>query len=356
MKGIRYREVYPGIFQITRKASRGNVRPQVNLYLIAGEEGLIFDAGHGDRKSVELVSKTIREICRKREESHGTCSVKRLMVSHAHGDHFSGAMGLSRKLGLEIILTEPIAAIVKDKKTFNQFFKGHRSEKDYTTTSRINKLYNLVTFKLWRFIFTRFFRFVFIPRPHRVISPVSKISINGEEWEIFPSPGHCPAHISLYNKTLGIIFTGDNILRSIAPWLGPPRSCLSRYMESLEAMLHLPNLKVILPGHGSPIENPRKRVEELIQWRTIRTSQVKEAVCSAGESGMMFKDILLSLYPGSSRRKRYIAKGWVQLTLDFLESRGVVERVHRGSRILFRSTAEDICREGREPQFFPTSL
>lgn len=337
MKDIDYKEVYPGIFRITRKQSRGNIRPQVNLYLIPGPDGLIYDAGHGDRNSIKLAAQAMREICHKWEDEHGTCQLNRLLISHGHADHFSGATGLRRELGVRIIATQHIADIIRDKKSFKAYFRGHRPSRLYHSTSFFYKRLLDVQYKLGRLLFVLFFKIRFMPNPDEIIPETSTISINNETWDIFPSPGHCPAHITLYNRSKGILFSGDNVLRTVAPWLGPPKSCLSDYMQSLKEFLDLPQLEVILPGHGSPIDNPRERIQELIDWRRLRTNQVLEIVSKEKEKGIRFGQLMKDLYPGSTSRKRYIASGWVQLSLDYLEDRGFVERVQKGTEIYFKT-------------------
>lgn len=338
MKGIYYQEEYPGIFRITRLASPGNIRPQVNLYLIAGQDGLIFDAGHGDRKSVRLTAAAIQNICDQWQRDHGPCKVRRLLISHGHGDHFSGATGLRRKLGLKLILTEAIAEIVKNKKSFKTHFRGHRSEKMYYSTSFLYRLLVTVQYAINRVIFGLFFRIKFIPDPDIIINEKSTLSINGEPWDIFPSPGHCGAHITLYNKEKGILFSGDNVLRKIAPWLGPPKSCLIDYVHSLEEMQQLPKLELILPGHGSAITDPRARLDELLEWRRLRTKEIYESIKDTGEKGIHFWALMKILYPTSPTRKRLMATGWVQLSLDFLENKGFAKREYKKSTILYIAT------------------
>ena len=39
------KEIYPDIYSITEKGSYGVFKPPENIYLLAGKDGLIFDAG-----------------------------------------------------------------------------------------------------------------------------------------------------------------------------------------------------------------------------------------------------------------------------------------------------------------------
>ncbi len=134
------------------------------------------------------------------------------------------------------------------------------------------------------------------------IRPGETISINGYTFAIIHGPGHCNDHIMLYDKKEGVLFAGDNILRSIYTWLGPPRSNLQEYYNTLEACLRLPNLKLVLSAHGSPILNPIERIKEIIEYRKLRTRQVYSIVANETH-GITFYRLLNSIYPRSLETK-----------------------------------------------------
>jgi glyoxylase-like metal-dependent hydrolase (beta-lactamase superfamily II) len=108
-------------------------------------------------------------------------------------------------------------------------------------------------------------------------------------------------------------------MKSINVWLGPPKSDLDDYEVSLAALANLPGLKIILPGHGSPVTDPYGRIGEIIEWRRKRTIDILNIIKSSTPDGITIKEILSKLYPGESRMKKEFAAGWVELTLQKLE-------------------------------------
>ena len=140
--------------------------------------------------------------------------------------------------------------------------------------------------------------------------------INGSEWRIFHSPGHSDDHITLYNPETGVLLGGDNILRSKFTWLGPPRSDIDLYLDSLKSIMNLPDLKVILSAHGSVITEPAERIREIIQYWENRIRQVRECVSGAGDKGISLREIISKLYPGSGRVKHEFVRGWILLVLE----------------------------------------
>jgi len=47
-------EVFPDIFLIKQKGSFGQIKPTENIYILAGHDGIIYDAGYGSRKTVKF--------------------------------------------------------------------------------------------------------------------------------------------------------------------------------------------------------------------------------------------------------------------------------------------------------------
>ncbi len=309
-------EVYPDIFMITETGALGALMPPVNLYVLAGDDGLIFDAGYGRKKILQHLGKEINRIKELVESRGGQFNITRALPSHTHPDHISGLPYLKREFGIRTILTEKMAGSMISRKHY------------YRVSSDGNDGAGLMERLLTGFVLkyfqpallgTRFTR-----HPDQLIDENAALSINGEPWRIFPAPGHCDDHIFLYNKTRGILFSGDNIMRSVTTWLGPPRSDIEGYLRTLEKALALPNLNLILSAHGSPITDPARRVRELIAHRHERTREILSIIEAGGGKGTTPRKILKKLYSGTEARKRLFAEGWVRLTLDYLEKKGEV--------------------------------
>ena len=128
-------------------------------------------------------------------------------------------------------------------------------------------------------------------------------------------------------KKKGVLFAGDNILRRITTWLGPPDSNLDDYIRTLEAFSRLPHLKIILSSHGGPITNPQERIKEVLKHRRRRTNQVKTIVDNNREIGVSPDEIIKELYPNAKLMKHELVRGWVVLTLRYLEEHGEIRSV-----------------------------
>ncbi len=327
------KEVYPGIFLIEEK---GRFSPSDNIYVLAGNDGLIYDAGYGYKKAIKYLLKEFNEIKNHYEDKKNEFNITRIIVSHGHSDHFSGLKFVSDTLGIKIILTEKIAKTIKDKVSFETNFRGDDYE-DYLRVRKglIRKILNFLRRHGTRLFFRNIHGLSYLDHPDEVVDENSTIIINGERWKIFPSPGHSPEHISLYSEEKGVLFSGDNVLKMRSTWLGPPESNITDYIETIKKLQNLPNLKLILPAHGEIIENPKETLTAILERMNERQKQVLGAINNHSEKGRSPDDILDIIYPKARKFTRIIARDWVVLTLKMLESRKLIKREINKKKILF---------------------
>jgi glyoxylase-like metal-dependent hydrolase (beta-lactamase superfamily II) len=329
-------EVYPDIFLIKQKSSFNQIKPPENMYIIAGHDGIVYDAGYGDRKSVKFFVNELNEIRKFYQESKRPFEIKRILVSHGHPDHFSGLKGIRKALGVKIVLTEKTAEIIRNKNSFRKSFNAD-SYKDYFIVQKgiKHKMSNFVRRLFSNLFFKRIYGLSYIADPDEIITENTEILINSEKWQIFHSPGHAIDHISLYNEEKGVLLSGDNILDSMTTWLGPPYCSIEDYNESIKRILKLPNLKVILAAHGSAILEPIKRLNDILEHRKKRTQQVLDIIKDNSKNGTSPDEIIRRLYPTRKRIQFRVARGWVCLTIKMLESKNIVQRIEDKKEIKF---------------------
>jgi len=101
-------------------------------------------------------------------------------------------------------------------------------------------------------------------------------------------------------------------------------------------MIHsLPNLKVILPAHGDLIENPKERIEEILNHREKRTRQVLKIIQNHSEMGISPSEIVQIIYKNENQMLKQMALGWICLTLKMLEKSNQIRRIEEDQVIKF---------------------
>lgn len=146
---------------------------------------------------------------------------------------------------------------------------------------------------------------------------------SGVRVSVLATPGHSVDSLCYYIEEEGVLFTGDTLLGSSTTTVGD----LGQYRQSLQRLLELPNLKVICPGHGKIVNDPRERLQMYVDHRDLRERQVIE-VLEEGEP-LSSWEIMLRIYPELDTRLRRAADGNVRTHLAQLEGEGQLT-VHPG--------------------------
>ena len=103
--------------------------------------------------------------------------------------------------------------------------------------------------------------------------------IEGDGWTLtgLHTPGHAPDHLCLALDGTGILFSGDHVMAWNTSVVAPPEGRMADYLRSLELLLGREET-LLLPGHGSPVEEPRRTVKAYLLHRKWREQAILEAV------------------------------------------------------------------------------
>jgi endoribonuclease LACTB2 len=138
----------------------------------------------------------------------------------------------------------------------------------------------------------------------------------GVHVQVLETPGHSIDSVCYYIEEEGVLFSGDTMLGSSTTTVWD----LASYMATLERLLTLPNLKVICPGHGPLIHDPRERIQQYIAHRNMREQQILGVLGEGGEHSSW--DIMLKMYPEIDTRLRRAANNNVEVHLKKLDHDG----------------------------------
>jgi glyoxylase-like metal-dependent hydrolase (beta-lactamase superfamily II) len=138
----------------------------------------------------------------------------------------------------------------------------------------------------------------------------------GPRIQVFGTPGHSVDSLCYYIEEEGVLFTGDTLLGSSTTTV----HSLGDYRATLQRLVALPNLKVICPGHGPLVHDPRERLQSYIAHRDMRERQIVDTLATGGP--MTSWDIMLKLYPDINKRLRRAADNNVRVHLAQLQAEG----------------------------------
>jgi len=329
-------EITPGIFRIKQALTFRQIKFAVNIYVLAGENGLVFDSGFGNRRAGKSLVANIKHITDILNNRGQPCSINMAMTSHGHWDHFSGLGYLQKTLGLEILATKRQAAKLQSKQTYKKLFSA-KSSLIRRPASPFFQTLNNARIKITKEIFMSMLGIRFVQGHIRNIDGNATLDINNETWELIDLSGHCDDDMGLYNRKSGVLLSGDILLRDINTWLGPPSSDLDQYFDTLYRLRKLPNLKLILPAHGSPITDPLKRIQETIEHRKNRIQEIFQLISQSGNKGISFETIFKHYYPRSRRIMGTTLRGWIIVTLEHLLHKGDIILTLKDRDVIFKA-------------------
>jgi glyoxylase-like metal-dependent hydrolase (beta-lactamase superfamily II) len=244
----------------------------VNAYFVSDSIPTLIDTGVNTTEGWDAIVSAIR--------AHGAtlCDLKRIIVTHGHGDH----MGLAGKI-----------AQAGDAEVFAHPWdlpEGCCNPGDPWPVSR-DPFYAFlmesgvpeeVAGEVSEALFIRL-RSVFGPMP--AVSALKRgetFAFDDFRMDVFHTPGHSPGSVCLFAKDAGTLFSGDCLLEEVTSnpadrrfRIGGEASyrALDAYSASLDLIEGLP-VKQVFPGHGDPYGDPQPRIAGLRAHHDARRTNI----------------------------------------------------------------------------------
>lgn len=95
------------------------------------------------------------------------------------------------------------------------------------------------------------------------------------------APGHAPDHFVFVAGP--VVFTGDVVLGEGSVFIWPDPGALAGYFAVLERLREL-DLRLLAPGHGPPVDDPRAKLTEYLDHRRDRERRVVESLAAGSRT------------------------------------------------------------------------
>jgi len=134
------------------------------------------------------------------------------------------------------------------------------------------------------------------------------------------TPGHAPDHLC-FARPDGVVFSADHVMSFSTSVVIPPDGDMAAYIAGLRRMLSR-DARLLLPGHGPPITEPRPFIAALLEHRLRREAAVLALVRSGPQTVVA---IVAALYVPLDPRLRGAAEASVLAHLLKLRAEGLAE-------------------------------
>jgi glyoxylase-like metal-dependent hydrolase (beta-lactamase superfamily II) len=274
-----------------------------NVYLVAdGGEGALIDAGFPDEGSIKARLDYIGGLGLK---------VTHIILTHHHFDHSSGAHRLREATGARICLH------VEEER----LLRNWRSEEPLDVDIPPERRQMAAQAQAWR-------RAAAQATPDRLVEDGDTIAVGGLTIEVVHTPGHTQGSVCPYVQEEGVLFAGDTVLGlGTVAVMPPPHGDMGLYIRSLERLKGY-ETTLLCPGHGPPVRDVARKLQELIDHRHEREAQVLSAVrAGRGRVQVMLDEI----YPELDKRLVGMARQQLLAHLAKLQAEGKVARRGEGA-------------------------
>lgn len=117
-----------------------------------------------------------------------------------------------------------------------------------------------------------------------------KVRVGNRELEVLHTPGHSFGHICLWSPSDGLLFSGDHLLPGVTPPVtferGFDADPMRSYLGSLDRIAEC-DPQLVLPGHGQPFGEGARRAASIRRNKLRRTEAIRrmieESPCTVSE-------------------------------------------------------------------------
>ena len=175
-----------------------------------------------------------------------------------------------------------------------------------------------------------------------------RFEFEGFELEALHLPGHTSGHICMLEPERRVLFAGDTLISHITPnpILEPTpedprvrRKSLIEYIRTLDVLLSL-DLREVWPGHGEPILDPPSLIAGIEEHHQERKEEIAALLDGELEPRSAW-ELARAMFPGLEGFDNYLGVSEVVAHLDLVEAEGRAVSFEREGVIFYRGTAKD---------------
>jgi glyoxylase-like metal-dependent hydrolase (beta-lactamase superfamily II) len=249
----------------------------VNVYALVQDDGLtLVDGGWALEASRSRLDRALAAL------GAGVGDVRRMLVTHAHRDHYTQAVALRRETGAPISLgagERAVLDLLADPTRANtgrwqvQLAENGAPE----LAARVaDLLEETATQAQWW------------EQPDVWLDGEERHGVGNRTLRAVATPGHTTGHMVFVDDAAGLLFAGDHVLPHITPSIGFEAAGgplpLGAYLGSLATVRAMPDAR-LLPAHGPVSDSVHARVDELLDHHRTRLDDVAAAVAVGASTG-----------------------------------------------------------------------
>ncbi len=305
---------------------------KVNLYLIEDEPLTLIDAGPNSGQALDELEQALAR------RGHAIEDIGLLVLTHQHMDHIGLAGIIARRSGAEVAALDLVAPYLRrytedmeaDDRFAARMMLRHGLTEDVVLALRAVS----AGYRAWGASVT-------VTRP---LAAGSTLRLRDRAFEVLHRPGHSPSDTVFFDAERRILIGGDHLIAHISsnPLLTRPLGdrgadeadrpqALVDYIASLEAT-HAMDLDFVLAGHGRPVGDHRRLIDERMRVHGRRAQKILDLVV---ERPLTAYEIAQELWGNVAVTQAYLTLSEVLGHADVLLNEGRIREREDGGVVRF---------------------
>lgn len=234
-----------------------------NCYLVMTDPITLLDTASGREEANRQLVECFDGISEQFGEKVALKDVGRVIVTHAHIDHFGGVNFVMGECEAELSIHELDASAIehfRERLLFSTTHLHHFLMRSGLSIERVERHVENNKRSKDRY------------HSQSVDATFTEGPVLGGPLVAYHVPGHCPGQVCL--RLDDILFTADHVLSHITPNQAPESitryTGVGHYMESLRKIRTLTGIRIGLGGHEDEMEDLMARIDDTLQFHEAR--------------------------------------------------------------------------------------
>jgi glyoxylase-like metal-dependent hydrolase (beta-lactamase superfamily II) len=303
---------------------------RVNVYLIEDDPLTLVDAGPNSGTSFDALTSGLADL------GHSLEDIELVVLTHQHIDHLGLVSLVAQRSGAEVAAIDVAVPFVEnyseeaqkeDEFARSVMLRNGIPEDVVSALSSVSQ-----AFRAWgaRADVTR------------VLHDGDAMRFRDRTLHVHHRPGHSPSDTVFHDRDSRTLIAADHLLGHIssnplitrpADGSGERPQALVTYLRSLEATREM-DLDLVLPGHGDPITDHRKRIDDRFALHRRRAEKIHGLIAERPRSAY---EIAQALWGNIAVTQAYLTLSEVLGHVDLLTNAGRVREVARGATSVFEA-------------------
>jgi glyoxylase-like metal-dependent hydrolase (beta-lactamase superfamily II) len=305
---------------------------RVNVYLIKDDPLTLVDAGPNSGTSFDELTSGLAAL------GHSLEDIELVVLTHQHIDHLGLVSLVAQRSGADVAAIDVAVPFVEnysqeaqkdDEFARSVMLRNGIPEDVVSALTSVSQ-----AFRAWG-----------------ARADVTRVLTDGEEMRfrdrtlhVHHRPGHSPTDTVFHDRARRILIAADHLLGHISsnPLITRPSDgsterpqALVQYLDSLAATREM-DVDLVLPGHGDPITDHRKLIDERFALHRRRAEKIGRLIDERPRSAY---ELAQALWGNIAVTQAYLTLSEVLGHLDLLTNDGRVREVERDGLSVFEATS-----------------